>query len=395
MRARSGFALLAIAALTSGCREAPEPFVPPDLEPPTESTWRLTFNPGDDRAPTWSPDGARIIYSAEGFEDRLGEPGLLASVPFEGGIADIVFPDLQVDTGPVRWFTAPSVASNPDRVAFAQLIRLFGETLCGATVLVDCGTTQFGSLPQPRLATVAVRVRQVEAPDGLTADPTYEINFAGRLFDGTQHPSGLPGVYLIDHYPFHQIYSEDSTLVFRPSWAPDGTRLAVSDGLQLLIWDVDGGSVSPIAGTADGVTAAWSPTGEWIAFTRLERADSTGAFCEHIVGGTEGPVLTCVEQRRSFTLGPRILTLVRPDGSERRELGEGEEAAWSPDGLRLFFRRDGQIWVRGLNPGDAAVPVPGTDGGREPAIAPDGRHLAFARRGGDGRLSIWIAGIEP
>lgn len=395
MRSHSRFALLAIAALLGGCRDAPEPFVPPGREPPSESVWRLTFNPGDDRAPAWSPDGARVYYSAEGFEDRIGEPGLLASIPFEGGVAEIVFPELQVDTGAIRWFTAPSMASGPDRVAFAHVVRLFGETLCGVTLLVDCGATQFGSLPQPRLATVAVRVRRVDAPDGLVADPTYEIDFAGRFFDGTQHPSGLPGVYLIDHYPFHQVFLEDSTLIFRPSWAPDGTRLAISDGLQLLIWDVDGGGVTPIAGTSDGVMPAWSPTGDWIAFTRLERADSTGAFCEHIVEGAAGALLTCVEERRSYTLGPRILTLSRPDGSERRELGEGEEAAWSPDGARLFFRRDGRIWVRGLDPGDTAAPVPGTEGGREPAVSPDGRHVAFARRGADNRYSIWIAVIEP
>ena len=45
---------------------------------------RITFNPGDDRTPTWLPDGSGILYSSE-REDRRDHDRCIAQLPPDGG----------------------------------------------------------------------------------------------------------------------------------------------------------------------------------------------------------------------------------------------------------------------------------------------------------------------
>jgi Tol biopolymer transport system component len=117
-------------------------------------------------------------------------------------------------------------------------------------------------------------------------------------------------------------------------------------------------------------------------------------FCRHLRIAGADTTIACAEQRTVYATGRRILSLIRPDGSGLTEIGEGEEPAWSPNGETIFYRHDDAIWRLSLAGGDQIL-VPETERGREPAVSPDGRHLAFARRGKQGVYDIWIAIVEP
>ena len=110
--------------------------------------------------------------------------------------------------------------------------------------------------------------------------------------------------------------------------SPDGQQAAFS--LDNAIWVVDlaGGEARPITDRTGFVWAAsWSPTGEWIAFTRQHGATS-------------------------------VIGLVRPDGTDDHEITANDatdETAmpmWSPDGKHLLVRRggdaDSDLWILDL-----------------------------------------------
>jgi TolB protein len=87
------------------------------------------------------------------------------------------------------------------------------------------------------------------------------------------------------------------------------------------------------------------------------------------------------------------LNTIRPDGTGRRPIGRcgrrslacGEyQAAWSPEGRRMAFVRDEEIWVMHAD-GSRAHRVLGRSAGA-PAWSPDGRHIAFT--GAHGYISI-------
>jgi Tol biopolymer transport system component len=95
--------------------------------------------------------------------------------------------------------------------------------------------------------------------------------------------------------------------------------------------------------------------------------------------------------------GPGTLVLVRPDGTGRVELGEGEDPAWSPDGAHIYVRR-GDAIVRLTRAGGSPTPIAGTARGRAPAVSPDGSRLAFSRaKPSQTELDydIWVVSLQP
>jgi Tol biopolymer transport system component len=65
--------------------------------------------------------------------------------------------------------------------------------------------------------------------------------------------------------------------------------------------------------------------------------------------------------------------------------------AWSADGRRLAYQRDGAIWVMNADGSGQTQLTPGSAGGEfanEPAWSPDGHQIAFHRL--DSQLGIWI-----
>jgi Tol biopolymer transport system component len=194
-------------------------------------------------------------------------------------------------------------------------------------------------------------------------------------------------------FPFQRRFSNFGHHIFRPSWAPDGRRVVYSDGLQLLIYDRQSRQTTPIANTRDAIYPAWSPDGAWIAFAQLARTDSVSFDC------------TCIERRlgivvelhnrvvyRDTPLGEARLKLVRPDGSEQRDVGNGEMPAWTPDSRSLVFRRGLSLWRAAID-GTQAAAILNTEFGEEPAVSPDGQRVAFARLN-EVQYDIWVVPLR-
>ena len=378
------------AAAATGCHGDVEPFSADDRSPDLEGfTLRLTYNPGNDRTPTWSPGGDSVYYAATGFDVFADESVVLVGLPRDGGAAGLITTNVQVPGTSERWLTAPQVSPSGDRLAYAEVGPAWPEVCPGTDI--RCSPAQ-DDPSLPRLREVILRVRRLDATGSVESDPFLAIQIPGVDYDFDRY--AVPRVHVVQNYPFHQLFDDEGTAVFRPSWGADGDRLVFSDGLGLRVWRIGDADAQAIPNTDEGVSPAWSPDGQWIAFTRLERADSSSASCEYWQDPPPiPPTPSCVQLITHYTQGPRRLNLIRPDGSDLTVLGEGEDPAWSLDGSALFFRRANQIW-RSAPDGSGAEPLSFTENGHEPTISPDGQYLAFAVHSERGDHDIWVISLE-
>jgi Tol biopolymer transport system component/uncharacterized protein YjdB len=111
---------------------------------------------------------------------------------------------------------------------------------------------------------------------------------------------------------------------------------------------------------------AWSPDGQWIAFTQSR--------------ATAGP-------------GRGSIWIMRADGTAKRQVtlhpenGFDLHPSWSPDGRRIAFQRGGIAVVTVATGEVRYLGLPGT--ATTPSWSPDGRHIAFAWRPSEPGSDIW------
>jgi dipeptidyl aminopeptidase/acylaminoacyl peptidase len=143
-----------------------------------------------------------------------------------------------------------------------------------------------------------------------------------------------------------------------PSWAPDGTRLALAgtwgeNFLPLLeIWQLGAhpGFRALVKTGRSDPNPAWSPDGSQIAFARGSSA------------------------------APRLY-LIRPDGRGSKQLltSHADNASWSPDDRRLAFDDGHRIAVIDRDGKNLRYLTRPGARDRDPAWARDGRWIAFVR----------------
>jgi Tol biopolymer transport system component len=167
-----------------------------------------------------------------------------------------------------------------------------------------------------------------------------------------------------------------TVLAFRPSWSPDGTRIAVS-GNRLDDSDTGGIYLVNADGTGttlltNGLSPSWSPDGTRIAFLSDFGSDNGGTRLSVI--NADGTGLTQLERLHTNTHPP----------------------SWSPDSQQITVfhapQGYGQIYVVNAD-GSGIRAITDSGGSRNdliPVWSPDGARIAFYAFGEDNQSDVWV-----
>jgi Tol biopolymer transport system component len=377
------------------CRDGPAAYTVVEFDPAGGALQQITFSPGHDVNPTWSAGSDSVYYTATHAIDYPAHPLTMLRIARSGGVQQRLAPHAQNVVQSA--LALPVLSPDRARVAYVEMAVTIGTVPAAVCDTGQVGITRICMNSEPFLLPGVVRVRLVGATGSANGDASVPLPLRGvdprRAEDrtsciGTECKDRVL-IYQQTDFPFQLAYRNRGEMVFRATWSPDGRRVAFSDGLQLLLWDISTTAAAAIPNSTDAVSPAWSPTRDRIAFTRIARIDSARTTCR--CREPETPLDTFFPDthvRWTYTTGTPTITLIDANGSNSMVVGAGEDAAWSPDGNTLYYRtRDGIYRVAPT--GGTPVLIAQTQGARSPAVSPDGKWLAFTK-GTDTDQNVWV-----
>ena len=332
--------------------------------------------------PLFSPDGTQVAYA------RTPQRGVadIYVVPATGGIPR------RVTTTPIPPRGVPRVGSSP--LAWSP------------------DGTELLAFRQDRFAIVDVKTRASRVILGVWRDyelgparwaPRTSLAAAELIAFERRRAGGEADLHVVRPNGRDLTRYTRTGDNFEPAWSPDGEQFAyVSErtrrpgASELYVMRGDGSgevryttSEGELEHWVAASNPAWTSDGRRIAFTRREVRGSsslTDLWAIRADDRTLAPLTNTSAVEDSASFAPdgtlvyeegRRIWLRELDGS-RRIVAAGREPALSPDGRRIAFVRDGSLVVVGRDGSSPRALL----AGREPAWSPDGTRLVYV--GGDG-----------
>lgn len=193
-----------------------------------------------------------------------------------------------------------------------------------------------------------------------------------------------------------------------PSWSPDGTRIAYSASSGIMVMKADGSRRRPFTSRSNDSDPEWSPDGERIAFFRCERCNSEGSPSSRNLF-TKKTAGSGLRQLTDFTRAVPAEAAWSPDGSRLAYIRQGLQTAiqvvsrsggdprtvvvgrnilsydWSPDGTRIVFDclcegdEESDLYEVDVDSGVVTTLTDTAEAEQDPRWNPDGQRVLFVR----------------
>lgn len=401
---------------------------PPPRGALSSNLQRLTFGPGLEDEPTWSPDGKFLAYTTDerGNLDVVVQP--LAggeTLKIAAGDADEAQPAWSPDGSKIAFVSAQDRGGRIHHILAAGALTAFlggrggdlfvAPALGGAaSKLVENGYFPAWSPDGKKIVFSSERAGKWDlwvvsseggTPTRLTDDTQIDYQ-ASWSPDGKwiAYGSGTAARFDLRVIPADggapQSVDSGTSWVLRPAWSSDSRSLVYSGEREGLVsvWRLPfsgsaasaspervtvgpGADVAPAidrAGRVAFVTIAGAPDiWEWsLSSGALRQVTSETGMESNARLSPDGKALLFVSDRggtRAFwSMDVADQTPARITAGKT---GGFSFARWSPDGRRILFEREGQMWIQplgGLTARDTGTP------GQAASWSPDGSRLAFS-----------------